>query len=238
MGPILALSLRQLAGRWRLTITILLAALPVVIASIVRLVGADIEEHFAPDILDRMVVTAILPIITMTLATASFGNEMEDKTLSYLVLRPVPRYQLVLPKMLATMIIAGPILAISGIALVLIAGEGGAQMAMAVGIGLLVGVAAYSAIFTWAGLVTSHALPYALVYVFLWEGIVGGFLPAVRYLSVRGHSLAMMYGVDGTGFDRYEDLAIEFPAAIVGAIIVIVGFLWLTIRRLRTMDVP
>ena len=47
-----------------------------------------------------------------------------------------------------------------------------------------------------------------------------------------------MYGMDETGLSALEGDVIEFPAAIVGAALVTVGFLWLTVRRLRTMDVP
>jgi hypothetical protein len=93
-------------------------------------------------------------------------------------------------------------------------------------------------VFTWAGLISSHALGFALVYVFLWEGIISSFLSGVRYLSIRAHTLSIMYGIDETGLSALEEDVIEFPAAIAAAALVTVGFLWLTVRRLRKMDVP
>ena len=238
MGPIFALSLRQLSGRWRLLIILFLTSLPIIITVIVRIVGTDIPEEFTEIMLDGMIVAAILPIVTMTLATAAFGNELEDRTLAYLVLKPVPRSYVVLPKMMASLVIAAPLLIVSGVVVAVMAIEGGPRTALAVVAALLAGVAAYSAIFTWAGLISKHALGLALVYVFLWEGIIGTYLEGIRYLSVRGYTLAIMYGIDGVKLEPFKDLAIEFPAAIGGAVAVTAGFFLLAVRRLRRMDVP
>ena len=238
MVTIFELSLRQLAGRWRLLIILFLTSLPIIITVIIRSVGADIREEFATVMLGGMFVAAIMPIVTMTMATAAFGNELEDKTLSYLVLKPVRRSFIALPKLLASIVVAGPLLAASGVVVAVVALDGGIQMALAVGVAIFVGVMAYAAVFTWAGLVSSHALGFALVYVFLWEGIISSYLAGVRYLSIRGYTLSIMYGIDEAGMSAFEDFAIEFPAAIGGAVAVTAGFLYLTIRRLRNMDVP
>ena len=241
MVPILELSLRQLAGRWRLLIIFFLASLPVVITVLVRVLGGDDEsaqDDFVQGMLGGMIVAAIMPIVAMTLATAAFGNELEDRTLSYLLLKPVRRIFVALPKLLATVIVAGPLMAASSVAVVSVALGVEAQTAVAVGLAVFLGVVAYSAVFTWAGLISSHALGFALVYVFLWEGIISGFLVGVRYLSIRAYTLSIMFGMDETGMSALEESVIEFPAAIAGAALVTAGFLWLTVCRLRTMDVP
>ena len=181
-------------------------------------------------------VTAVLPIVTMTLATASFGNEVEDRTLNYLVLNPVSRWSIVLAKMLAPVAIAGPVLALSGM---LVAGvwlDGDGRTVAAAGVGILAGVAAYSAVFTWLGLTTSHPLGFALVYVFIWEGLLSTVLSGTRYLSVRAYTTTLMEAIDNTRLDQFEEVSIETQAAAVGVVVVIVVFFWLTVRRLRTMD--
>ena len=238
MVPIFELSLRQLAGRWRLLIIFFLTSLPVGVTMIARAVGGDAPEDFIEGMFGGMIVGAIMPIVTMTLATAAFGNELEDRTLSYLLLKPVRRTFVAIPKMLASLVVAGPLLTASSVLVVVLALDGGIQTAPAVGVAVFAGVMAYSAVFTWAGLVSSHALGFALVYVFLWEGVISSFLAGVRYLSIRGYTLSIMYGLDEAGMKALEEFAIEFPAAIGGAVAVTAGFLWLTIRRLRNMDVP
>ena len=241
MGTVFWLSLRQSTGRWRLALVFFLAALPVGLAILLSLFADEdsgYREGFINVLIDGLTVGGILPIVTMAFSTAAFGNELEDRTLSYLVLKPIPRWQIVLPKMLASVAISGPLLIVSGVVAMVVGLDAEPRAAATVGLALLAGVAAYAAIFTWAGLVTSRALPFALVYVFLWEGLIGSFINGVGYLSVRGYTLAVMHGIDEPGFETLSSRVIEFPAALVGAAGVTVVFFWLTVRQMRRMDVP
>jgi ABC-type transport system involved in multi-copper enzyme maturation permease subunit len=218
-----------------------LAALPVGLAVLLSMFASgeqDYSRGFTNTLLDGMLVGAILPIVVMALATAAFGDELDDRTLSYLVLSPVRRSFIVLPKVLATVIIAGPLLVVSGVVATVVGLEGGVRTGLAVGVALLAGVVTYSAVFTWAGLMTSRALAFALIYAVLWEGLISSFFGGVRYLSVRGYTLAIMYGIDESGFEALGPRVIELPAALGGAVGVTVIFFWLTVRRLRRMDVP
>ena len=243
MGPIFQLSIRQLTGKWRLAIIVLVAALPVAVVLALRAAGGT-DDRSANDLqdavrvfLDGMIVATVLPIVTMTFATASFGNEVEDGTLGYLLLNPMRRWAIVLGKMLAPVTIAAPVLIVSGAAVALIGLDGDLRTALAVAVGLLAGVVGYSVIFGWLGLVTGHPLGFALVYVFLWEGLLSSFLGGIRYLSVRAYTLTLMEGIDDSRLDALSELTIELPAAIVGVIAVSAAFFWLTVRRLRSMDV-
>ena len=112
------------------------------------------------------------------------------------------------------------------------------RISAAVGLALFVGVTTYSSIFSWAGLMTTRALAFAIVYVFLWEGLISSFINGVDYLSVRGYTLAIMHGIDKDGLGELSERVIEFPAAVGGAVAVSVVFFYLTVRRLRNMDVP
>ena len=251
MVPVFLLSLRQLTGRWRLFLILFLALLPIALAGLVSATLSEDEssnEDFINTLLDTLLIAGILPIVIMVLATASFGNELEDRTLSFLVLKPLPRSLIVLPKLLAAVVVGGPLLIASGVAAtllgasslgaVLLVTDGGGRAALAVGVAVLAGVVAYAAIFTWAGLMSTRALAFALVYVFLWEGLVSTFLGGVRYLSVRGYTLAILHGMDDKSFGPLDERVIEFPAALVGAAVTTAVFFWLTVRRLRRMDVP
>ncbi|MDP6665155.1 MAG: hypothetical protein QF477_14020 [SAR202 cluster bacterium] len=241
MGTVLGLSFRQLGGRWRLTIIFLLVALQIGLAITVKVLTGEEEdfvEGFINIMLDGLLVGAVLPLVTMALATASFGNEMDDRTLSYIVLKPLARWRIALPKLLASIVIAGPILALSGAFSTVLGLDADVQTAAAVGVGLFVGVAAYASIFTWLGLRSSRALAFALVYVLLWEGLISSFIHGVDYLSVRGYTLAIMHGMDTEALTVLEVRTIEFPAAAGGAALAIVAFFWLTVRRLQRMDVP
>ena len=247
----LRLSIRQMTGPWRLILIISLAALPVALTLLLSFTLDNDEpsnREFINTMLDAMLVAGILPIVVLMLSTVAFGNELEDRTLSFLVLKPLPRWLIVLPKLLASVVVGGPMLVVSGMAATLIGAsglgvsilvlDGNVQAAFAVGIALLAGVVTYAAIFTWAGLLSSRAMAFALVYVFLWEGLISSFLGGVRYLSVRGYTLGIMHGLDDKSFESLDGRVIEFPAAIVGAALATGVFFLLTVRHLRRMDVP
>jgi ABC-type transport system involved in multi-copper enzyme maturation permease subunit len=242
MGPLLSLSLRQVAGRRKLAIIVLLALLPVGMAVLLHtLVGDDQGFHdgFPQLIIDGLLLGVIMPIVVMTLATPAFGNEIEDRTLNVLVLKPVRRISIVLPKYLASVIVAGGLLGTAGVAIVLIAlGSGGAQTVFAIAAAILIGVMAYGALFTWMGLISSKALGFALVYVFLWEQFLTRFIKGIRYFSVREYSLSILHGLDDDTFSVFGPRVIEFEAAVTAAVIVIVVFFVLTVRRLSRMDIP
>lgn len=241
MSHILLLSLRQLLSRWRLIIILFLAILPMALSAIMAALASDEPEYikdFTDVIIDGLIVAVLLPIVTMVLATMSFRHELDDRTLSYLILKPVPRVMIVVPKMLASVITGGLLVIISGIVSILIGPESSVQAVLAVGLALFAGVVTYTTIFTWAGLVSSHALGFALIYVFLWEALVTSLLEGARYLSIRGYVLAIAHGVDEERFDSMEHRVIELPAALILSTVLCVLFFWLAIRRLNRMDVP
>lgn len=241
MGTLLLLSLRQMTSRTRMLLVLLLAALPISLAVLVSILAGDepgFGQNFTNILVDGMLITVVMPIVMMALSTAAFGNELEDRTLSYLVLKPIARWKIVVPKLLASIIVGSPVMIASGVVATLLGFEGNILAATATGAALLAGVVTYAAIFTWAGLVSTRALSFALIYVFLWEGLISGFLKGVRYMSVRGYTVAILHGIDGVSFEALGDRAIEFPAGVVGAVMVTVIFFLLTILRLRRMDVP
>jgi ABC-2 type transport system permease protein len=231
------LTVRQLAGQRRILVVLLLAAAPVAVAAVFRaLAPATNPDRFSDNLVNQLVVAAVLPISVLIAGTMAFGHEVEDRTLSYLVLKPVPRWQIALPKLGAAIAVGGVPVIIGGFATMLLMPGGDVRNAAGVAVALLAGAAAYAAVFTLAGLVTQHALAFGLIYIVLWEGAVAQFLAGVKYLSVRQYTLAI---IDSLAPDRLTTLRldlVELPAAAIGAVLVAAGFFALTVYRLRTMD--
>jgi ABC-type transport system involved in multi-copper enzyme maturation permease subunit len=244
MSTVYFLSLRQLRGRWRIIALIGLLVLPMVPA-IVAVLASDkpSAEDLDNALLTAALASAILPIVVLTLATPLFGNELEDKTLSNLTLTPLPRWQLMAAKLAAAVTIALPLVAASSFVSVLVAFngaelDGATQAALAAAVGFSIGVLVYAALFVWLGLVSQRALGIGLFYVFVWEGLFGTFVDGLKYLSIRSYSLSIVDAVDSSRFDETSQSVIGIEAAVIGAIVVFGVFTLLTIRRLRTMDVP
>jgi ABC-2 type transport system permease protein len=238
MTAIFVLTVRQLAGSRRLWLVAALVSLPVLAGLLFHAADATTTpDEFADDITSALVASTILPLVILLLATAAFGNEVSDRTLVYIALKPISRWRIVLPKLLAALLIGGVPVAVSGLAAVALIEQGDLGGAAATGIGLLVGAAAYGAIFVWAGLTTRHALIIGLIYVFVWEAALAAYLDGIRFLSVRRFTLAVIEGLD-EGRLATLDLSLAPRTGAIGAAIAVVGFTALAIRRLTRMDVP
>jgi ABC-2 type transport system permease protein len=244
VSTIYLLSLRQLQGRWRIAAILAVAAIPLVPA-IIAAASSDKPTALELDdaLINGILASAVLPILTLVLATPVFGNELEDKTLSNLTLTPLRRWRIVAPKLAAALSIAVPLIVLSAVVSILVAFQGAeidgaGRAAAAAAIGLAIGALLYGTMFAWLGLVTRRALGIGLLYVFVWEGLFGTFVNGLKYLSVRQYSLSIVHELDPDRFDGSSQTVIGIEAAAVGAGIVLVAFALLTVRRLRTMDVP
>ncbi len=238
MTAILALTVRQLAGSRRLWLVLALVALPLLAGVLFHVADSTTSSNeFADGITGTLVASGILPLVMLLFGTSAFGNELGDRTLGYLVLKPVPRWRIAAPKLVAPVLVGGVPVALSGLVAVAIIENGDIGGAAATGVGLLVGAAAYAAIFTWAGLATRHALIFGLLYVFIWEAALAAFLDGIRFLSVRQFTLALIAGLDSERLDTLE-LSLGASAGAIGAAVAIVVFSALTVRKLARIDVP
>lgn len=237
MGTVYRLTLRQLAGRWRLVIMTLLAILPVITAVLtLRSATAPSVSEFEAVALSALLAGSILPLVVLAIAAAAFANEVEDRTLANLTLSPLPRWQIAVSKLLAVLTIAVPFAAVSAFATGYVAFLADAKAAIALTVAAVVAVGLYGSAFTWLGLVTTQAIGVGLLYVVLWEGFFSGFVAGVRLLSIRHYAIAWMHGLDPRRFAGFDHLSL--PAVAIVSLVVFGGFLWLSIRRLRRMDVP
>jgi ABC-2 type transport system permease protein len=237
MGSVYALTLRQLSGRWRLLIMTVLAAMPVLIAVLtLASVRTPSVAEFEIAVLSAMLAGSIAPLVVLAIAAPAFANELEDRTLANLTLSPLPRWQIAVPKLLAAITVAAPFIALSALLTSHVAFLGDARATVAVTVSAVVGVALYTSAFVWLGLVTTQAIGIGLLYIVLWEGFFTGFVSGARVLSIRHYAIALMHGLDERRFASTSHMSLGL--AIVVAVVVFGGFLFLTIRRLRRMDVP
>lgn len=236
MRSVYVLTLRQLSGRWRLGIMTVLAALPVIITTLMLWDDNTSVRDYETGILGAMFAGSIVPLVVLAIAAAAFGNEVEDKTLANLTTSPIPRWRIALPKLLGTITIAGPFIALSALLTAHVAYLGDATATVAVSVAAVAAVAMYASLFVWLGLVSSQAIGIGLLYIVIWEGFFSGFVEGVRMLSIRHYAIALMHGLDERRFAWGNHPNIVVASVLVA--LVIGGFLLLSIRKLRRMDVP
>ena len=144
---IFMLTLRQLAGQKRTLLMLLFAALPIAIAVIYRLAADETDrvDFVANGLLSGLVVAIVLPLTALIFGTAALGAEIEDGTAVYLLAKPIPRWRIVLPKVLAawlaTAVLVFVAAAVSGG--IAIAGEPGGSLVPAFAIAVLAGSLVY-----------------------------------------------------------------------------------------------
>ncbi len=231
---IVDLTLHALVGRRR-TITIaLIAALPVLIGLLIRLGGGRPD---APEILDTLVIRTVCPLVALVIGTGAIGSEIEDGTLIFQLLKPVPRWLTAVAKtavaaFLTAVLLVPPIL-VTGL---LLGGLGGESIATTLGfaVATLAGGTAYAVGFTALGAVTSRALIVGLGYTLIWEGVLAGLLEGTRFLSIRQATLGL--AAELTGRDVGVDpLPASTSSLIIG--VVIVGGIAVTAIALRRFQV-
>ena len=223
-------TLRGLLGRRRMILLLLLAGLPVLVALLIRIGGGRAD---ATGILDTLGIRTILPLVALVVGTASIGSEIEDGTLLYQLIKPIPRWQTALAKVAVavgiTVVLAVPPLILTGL---LTAGIGPASLGVTLGFALaaMAGGAAYAVAFTALGALTTRALIAGLAYTLLWEGVLAGLLEGTRFLSIRQATLGIAAVLTGreVGVDPLDPAV----SGVMIGLVLVLGFL-LTVAALR-----
>ncbi len=182
------LSLGEMIWSRRSVLLALLLGGPVVLGGVVKVVdllrGAGFEVNGARvsggAVFGMMIwllyIRFIVPVLGVFYGTALIADEVDDRTITYLFTRPIPRKAVLLGKYLAylvcTVLMVLPSMMLVFF-LVVPTGGGGiaaafpdlvADLAM-----LAIGLAAYGAVFALVGCTLKRPLVIGLVFAFLWE---------------------------------------------------------------------
>jgi ABC-2 type transport system permease protein len=187
MIPIAVSTARALLGRRRTVLMLLLAGAPVLLGLLIRLSRGPRPTALEPT-LEGLLVTTVLPLVALVFGTAALGSELDDGTAIHILTKPIPRWAIIIPKLLVAGTLTAAILFASTIMSgALIGGLGANEMAVttAFAVGVIVGSFVYASIFIALSATTSRGLIIGLAYVLLWEGLLAGALPGTQLLSVR-----------------------------------------------------
>jgi ABC-2 type transport system permease protein len=228
---IVRLGVRSIFGRWRGALLFVLPVVLLGLAVLVRvLVGQD--ETGAEHTLYRLGLVIIVPLVALLATSGLLAPEIDDGSIAYLLAKPISRYTIVVSKL----VVAVACVLVFGAVPMLIAGlivnTDAPSFAVAFAVASLVGGTAYCALFAYLSVLTRHAVVVGLVYLLIWEGLLGGLLDGIRWLSITRWSAEIV--------DRIADLTLvdELPLtyAVIAMAVVIVGGTWLTGRRLRAFN--
>lgn len=193
VAALFVLTLRQnLRGR-RLLVLSPLFLLPVVLAGVVKLVPYPPP----PDALEfafvfNLIPHALAPLTALLYAAGVIQDEVEEQTLTYLLLRPLPRWALYATRLavawLTTSVLTG---LFTTLALAVIYwntpelwGEVLPRRAATVAALMALAQAGYCSLFGVFGLLTRRATIAGLAYIIAFEGLLANFDAVVRRLTV------------------------------------------------------
>jgi len=236
---IAALTARGLLGRRRSLLLVLLALLPVAIAILVRLSGREGAggEQVATAIMDRLIVTTLMPIVALVFGTAALGAELEDGTAVFLLVKPIDRWRIVVAKLLVAVGLSVALVAPASFIAGAILEVGGSGLSGAIGaaVGTAIGATVYVTVFFTLSLVTGRALAIGLIYILVWEGVLAGLLEGTRVLSIRQYTLAISAAISHPAVANPNLL--DGATALVLASIAVALAVVLAVRRLAAFEI-
>jgi ABC-2 type transport system permease protein len=196
LSALAVLSLRQQMRGWRMIVLCLLFMIPSALVVLVKVATPAGRLPPANDLnmafIYIFIPNALAPLAALLCAGGVVRDDVEEQTLTYLLLRPLPRSALYTVKLLASMIITSALTVFfSAATFVLIdcladKPINGNLVEYTIRLALIFAVTqtAYCAIFGVMGVVLRRSLLIGVAYIVLFEGILAAFPTMARQLSV------------------------------------------------------
>ncbi|MFG3418372.1 ABC transporter permease [Micromonospora sp. NPDC049460] len=231
MSTVSWITARGLFGRRRFLLLVPLPAVLVLLAVLSRSLGVDPGE-WGPPVLVGLGLAVVLPVVALIVGTGVLGAEIDDGTVVHILTKPLPRWQIVLPKLA----VATGVTAVTVAVPLYVAGvlAHSVRLGLALAAAAAVGALAYSALFVALSLLTRRPVLLGLVYVLIWEGLLGNFVSGTKVLSIQQYVIALADRLAPTGL---LETSVSVPVAAVMTVLISVGFTVLAIDRLRSFSV-
>ncbi|MCL3859624.1 ABC transporter permease subunit [Actinotalea sp. K2] len=232
---VMQLTLRGLLGRRRALLLLVLPALLLVLAGIVRWAsGADVFATVG--LTENFAFGTLLPLMCLLIGTGVIGSEIDDGSIVYLLAKPLPRRTIILSKLAVAWGAAFVFAVLPLVAAVEIAGDDGGRLGLAYGVAATLAALTYTSLFVALSVVTRNAVIIGLLYALLWETVLGGYVPGIRNVSVRQWALATAESILGDYAYVWGVLSAVGQTAALGLLAATtVGAVVLAVRRLETL---
>jgi ABC-2 type transport system permease protein len=233
LNPVVAsITLRATLGRKRA----FLFAIPAVILIVLTLVLRASRPAGVPwpdRVLGDFGFSVLLPLTALIIGTGVLGAEIDDGSAIHLLATPVRRSTVVMTKFAVAASLTVLFAAVPELMAGLLAPNSG-KLAVALFVGALAGSVVYTAVFVLASVVTTRAIAIGLLYVLIWEGLLGNLVGGARILSIAHYSLGIANAIDP---DPNLNAGLTLATSVVLGAIVTVGALVLATRRLSAFAI-
>ncbi len=207
---------RQSRGR-RLLVIAMLFTLPIVIA----IVGRRYDVNYMADEVENvlifgMIFQALVPLSALLFASGMVQDDLEEQTLTYLLIRPIPRWAIYLAKLLATFLVAFIRAVLFTTATLIVIHWDDPDLWKSVLLGraplitalLALCLSAYVAIFGGLSLWVRRTLVIGAIYIVVFEGVLANIDFVVRNVTIMYYIRVLsVRWLDLPGADWSIDLA-------------------------------
>ncbi|WP_337177396.1 ABC transporter permease [Paludisphaera sp.] len=214
---------RQLRGK-RIWLFVLMFAMPTALAILVRRhAHLYVPDDSATALLHVLIPQAIVPLTALLFASSLVQDDVEEQTLTYFLIRPIPRWAIYVAKALGAVLTTSALAALfmtSTVAAIRwgVGGFGAPELAREAGVltaTSTLSMLAYISIFGLLGLLTKRVLVAGVGYVIFFEGFVSNIPFLIRHATVLFHARVLTVrwlGLDGGPWSIDPETA---PAASV-----------------------
>jgi ABC-2 type transport system permease protein len=194
MRAVYLLVLRSQASRAKIFGLLAMGAVAVVLGLVIGSGDATLRD--ATRFVSVYALTLAVPVGSLVIGSAAFGDMIDDGTIVYLWMRPVPRWRHVVAATAASLTIVVP-LVVGPVLVAAIATDRGGDLVAGAVASALIGVVAYSGIFVLLGLWVKRALIWGLAYILIWEGFVASAGRTASRLAIRSYTRSIVSHATG-----------------------------------------
>jgi ABC-2 type transport system permease protein len=236
------LTARQLFAKRRVYVAAAILLIPSIITLLVRFNAGEGDLDALGSlstICKDIVLGVLLPLTALVFGTSAFGGEVDDGTLIYLMVKPVPRWRLTFSKFviafLATVVVVIPAIFLAWASM-----QNGVsvRLPLAYAAGSVVGALIYCAIFVTLGITSRRALAIGLLYIVAFENVLSRSVVGVKSLSVREFALAVCKNILGPLVEFTEATVTMGTVYTMGTtfFIVALGLAFLKLQRYEVAE--
>lgn len=186
---VMRLAFGSLLGSRRSWILIGLSALLFAVAGLTRW-GSGADLGSSAGVMMNFGLGTLVPVMCLLIGTGVIAPEIEDGSLVYILAKPLSRRTIAMSKLVVSMGVALVFSVASIVIGAAIAGDRDWKLAIGLGTATALASIAYTAVFFAIAILTRNSIIIGLIYALLWEGVLAGYVPGVRAVSIRQWALA------------------------------------------------